>query len=287
MLKKLTFAISGVLSLAVLAPSFAADKEAETPKKATKEAKPKSEVAKELQQIVADIRAKQKAGKKTEADFAEELKRFDDLLAKHKDEKTDEIASVAMTRAQIYTIVIKDAAKGKELLDQVAKDFPDTKAAAYVKKTQKSAEIQAKLVPGTAFPDFSVTGVDGQPLSISAYKGKVVLIDFWATWCAPCVAELPNVKKTYAKHHEEGFDIIGISLDADKVKLEGFLKKHEIPWRQFFDGKAWENELAEKYGVQAIPATYLLDTEGKIIGSGLRGEELEKAVEKALKKDTK
>ena len=110
----------------------------------------------------------------------------------------------------------------------------------------------------------------------------LAIVDFWATWCGPCVAELPNVLKAYEKHHAEGFEIIGISLDKDKAKLESFTKEKNMPWQQFFDGLFWNNKLSTKYGVNSIPATYLLDGEGKIIGKNLRGEALEAAVAKAL-----
>ena len=96
--------------------------------------------------------------------------------------------------------------------------------------------------------------------------------------------ELPNVIKTYEAHHPKGFEIIGISLDKDEQKLTNFTKEKKMPWPQFFDGKMWANKLAVKYGVNSIPMTYLLDGEGKIIGKGLRGEELETAVSKALAK---
>jgi thiol-disulfide isomerase/thioredoxin len=111
-----------------------------------------------------------------------------------------------------------------------------------------------------------------------------VLVDFWATWCGPCVGELPNVLKTYEKHHADGFDIIGISLDQDKAKLTSFTKEKNMTWRQYFDGQVWQNKLAVKYGVNSIPATYLLDGEGKIIAKDLRGEALEEAVTRALAK---
>ncbi|PYJ01766.1 MAG: hypothetical protein DME25_17520 [Verrucomicrobia bacterium] len=124
----------------------------------------------------------------------------------------------------------------------------------------------------------------GKPLSIASYKGKVVLLDFWATWCPPCRAELPSVIKTYEKHHPNGFEIIGISLDKEESKLTSFTKDKGMTWQQFYDGKGWGNKLAVKYGVQSIPATYLLDSEGKILAQDLRGEDLEQAVAKALAK---
>jgi thiol-disulfide isomerase/thioredoxin len=110
------------------------------------------------------------------------------------------------------------------------------------------------------------------------------MLDFWATWCGPCVGEVPNVAAVYAKYHDKGFEIIGISLDqaGAKDKLTTFTKEHSMPWRQYYDGKYWENELAVKYGVRSIPATYLIDSSGKIIAKDVRGEALEPAVRKAL-----
>jgi thiol-disulfide isomerase/thioredoxin len=107
-------------------------------------------------------------------------------------------------------------------------------------------------------------------------------VDFWATWCGPCVAELPNVLETYQKYHDKGFDVVGISLDQDENKLKSFILQRKISWHQYFDGKGWENKLAVKYGISSIPATYLLDKDGKIVAKDVRGEELGKAVAKAL-----
>jgi peroxiredoxin len=96
------------------------------------------------------------------------------------------------------------------------------------------------------------------------------------------VAELPNVLKTYEKHHAQGFDIIGVSLDKDEAKLKTFIADRKMPWKQYFDGKGWGSKLGARYGVNSIPATYLLDGEGKIIAKNLRGEALEEAVAKVL-----
>lgn len=243
-----------------------------------------SSITIEMQALVTKIQAKLKEGKRTEADLADELKDFDALLAKHKDEKTDEVAQVLMLEASLYSQVLQNETKGDELLAQLKRDFPDSKAAAMLKRQEEAEKVRAGLTVGAVFPDFSEKDTAGKPLSIANYKGKVVLIDFWATWCGPCVAELPNVIKAYEKHHGDGFEIIGISLDQDKQKLENFVKQKKMTWPQYFDGKGWGNELAQKYGVNSIPATYLLDRDGKIIGSNLRGEKLEAAVAAALAK---
>lgn len=243
-----------------------------------------SQVTEELKELVGKVQAKLKAGERSEAQLAEELKAFDALLAKHKDEKTDDVAQVLFMKALLYIQVLNNEEKGKQLIEQLKKDFPDSKAVARVKKQEEAEKIQRSLVEGSKFPDFDEKDLKGKPFNLAAYKGKVVLIDFWATWCGPCIAELPNVLAAYEKHHPAGFEILGISLDTDKARLEQFIETKKMTWQQFFDGKGWENKLAEKYGVNSIPATYLLDGDGKIIGKNLRGPALEAAVAKALAK---
>jgi thiol-disulfide isomerase/thioredoxin len=240
---------------------------------------------------VEKVNAKLTANKKTEADLSDELKEFDAILAKHKDEKTDEVANVLYMKAMLYLQVLDNTEKGIEVVEQIKKDFPETKAGKgademikSIKQQEESKKVQRALVEGSKFPDFEEKDLMGNALSVAKYKGKVVLVDFWATWCGPCVAELPNVLKAYQQHHGSGFEIIGISLDSDEQKLKDFIKTRNMPWVQYFDGKGWKNKLAGKYGVNSIPMTYLLDGEGKIIGKNLRGEALEKAVATALAK---
>ena len=245
----------------------------------------------ELQDLITKIKAKLQDDKKTEKDLADELKEFDTLLAKHKDEKTDEVANILNMKAMLYLQVIEDTDKGVEAIKQLKRDFPDTqfgknadKILDSIKQQAEAKKVKSALVKGAKFPDFDEKDVAGKPLSIASYKGKVVLLDFWATWCPPCRAELPSVIKTYEKHHPNGFEIIGISLDKEESKLTTFTKDKGMTWQQFYDGKGWGNKLAVKYGVQSIPATYLLDSEGKILAQDLRGEDLEQAVAKALAK---
>ena len=245
----------------------------------TTQAEPTGAAA-ELKALVARINAKLKEGKPTEAGLSPELKEFTALFEKHRDEKTDDVARILYMEAMLYQQVLENSARATELAQQLKRDFGDTalgkKADAFldsIKKQDEARTVRNALVVGAKFPDFDEKDVDGKPLSIASYKGKVVLLDFWATWCGPCVHELPNVIATYQKHHGKGFDIIGVSLDEDEKKLQAFREEKKMTWQQFFDGKGWSNKLAVKYGVQSIPATFLLDVEGKIIGSDLRGED--------------
>ena len=117
-------------------------------------------------------------------------------------------------------------------------------------------------------------------------KGKVVLIDFWATWCGPCVAEFPHVLEAYQKLRDRGFEIVGISLDQEKEALESFTKKRGMPWPQYFDGEGWGNKYAQEFGITGIPAMWLVDRDGKLVDQEGR-EDLAGKVERLLAAGTK
>lgn len=126
------------------------------------------------------------------------------------------------------------------------------------------------------------TGVDGRKVDVSKLKGKVILVDFWATWCGPCVGEIPHVVETYDKYHKKGFEIVGISFDKSKDSLLQMTKEKGMTWPQYFDGKQWDNDFGKKFGIMSIPTMWLIDKNGNLVDFNGR-DNLEEKVAKLLK----
>jgi len=139
-----------------------------------------------------------------------------------------------------------------------------------------------RIQPGaTPFP-IDATDVSGKRVTLSQYHGKVLLIDFWATWCGPCVAEIPNVLAVYQKYHKQGLEVIGFSQDQDRGALSSFVLQRGIPWRMVFCGGPGEGKVPQTYGIQAIPVMVLIGRDGKVAAVDMRGPALEQAVQEAL-----
>jgi thiol-disulfide isomerase/thioredoxin len=145
----------------------------------------------------------------------------------------------------------------------------------------KQAEAKMKSELKSKPLDLKFTALDGREVDMEKLRGKVVLVDFWATWCGPCMAELPNVLKTYDALHAKGFEIVGISLDEEKDELEKIIKRKKIAWPQYFDGTGWDNRIAKRFGITAVPTMWLVDQKGMLVDANVRGD-LAAKVEKLL-----
>ena len=136
---------------------------------------------------------------------------------------------------------------------------------------------------GKPVPDFSKTDLNGNPISLQDYRGKVVLLDFWAVWCGFCALKLPHIKKAYDTYKDKGFDVIGISLDATESDMHGFIKENDLQWRQIYIGNLRNNPFLQQYNVTGLPVQWLIDREGKLITHKVSGKALGQLVVDALK----
>ena len=135
---------------------------------------------------------------------------------------------------------------------------------------------------GEEAPDFTLNSPEGKPVALSSLRGKYVLIDFWASWCGPCRMENPNVVRMYDKFKDKGFDIYGVSLDDNEKAWKTAIAKDNLKWQHGSELKKWKSGVAQTYGVNAIPATFLIDKDGKIIAKNLRGAALESKLNELL-----
>lgn len=153
-----------------------------------------------------------------------------------------------------------------------------------VLERHKQVELESKTAIGALAPDIALPDADGKIRKLSSLKGKVVLIDFWASWCGPCRKENPHVVKIYNEYHDKGFEIFSVSLDKDRSSWLAAIAKDNLIWPDHVsDLKYWKSAGAATYGVSSIPYTVLIDKKGKIVAKKLRGEELEKKVKELCK----
>jgi|GEM_PF-2286996 len=174
---------------------------------------------------------------------------------------------------QIQTIVttVTPPTPAVRSVTPATKPTPTTAAKATPPPAQNSGGSTLAVSAETAdMPDIRFTSVDGRVVDLASLRGKVVLIDFWATWCGPCMGEIPNVVKTYNTYHDQGFEIVGISFDTNSAALQQVTHAKNMPWPQYFDGKGWQNSFGVKYGIHSIPTMWLIDQQGKIVTKNAR-----------------
>jgi peroxiredoxin len=165
----------------------------------------------------------------------------------------------------------------RQYIKEYGQQFPEQ-----AKRLADKIQTTGRLEAGGEAPDFSQNDPDGKPITLHGLRGKVLLVDFWASWCGPCRRENPHVRKLYDQYHEKGFDILGVSLDSDRQRWLDAIAKDGLIWHHVSDLKGWKNEAGQLYQVSSIPHTVLIDPQGKIIARNLRGPALEQKLAELL-----
>lgn len=212
------------------------------------------------------------------------VNQYSEVVAKKIMQNTQSFASIMaiqQLRPEQYLDVYKALDKG------LTEKYPNNKDIksfhAMVQQTEMMVAKTEAIKIGAEAPELILPTKDNKDLALSSFRGKIVLIDFWASWCAPCRKELPNVKRAYEKYKNKGFEILGVSLDKDRDSWLEAIDKEGLKWPQVSDLKFWQSEACQTYAVQSIPYTVLVDKEGKIIATDLRGADLDKKLAEIFK----
>ncbi len=184
-------------------------------------------------------------------------------------------SSMQVRRADL--LARSDPAKVRPLLDELSGSANPKVAAAARGRI-------ALIALGKAPLDWKFTALDGREVDFTHLRGRVILIDYWASWCPDCLRALPQVLAVYRQYHDKGLEVVGISLDNDQAALVSFLKKRDMPWPEYFDGKGWQSEFVTKYGVGGIPEMWIVARDGRVASAGVQPEELNGAVAGLLEK---
>lgn len=200
-------------------------------------------------------------------------------------------AAVDSNRTNYFGVLLLDQQLGsklseQELLDAIAGFSPEMQQTDLLTNLRQNAEQKVKTDVGQPYIDIEQPDAAGKNVSLKSAienpANKYVLVDFWASWCNPCMGEVPHLKKTYDEFHKKGFEIYGVSFDKDKQKWLGAIDQNGMSWIQVSTLNAFDNEAAKDYAVRSIPANFLIDAQGKIVAANLRGEELYKKIAELL-----
>ncbi len=222
--------------------------------------------------------------KELQKPYEEMIHQYSEVLAKKIKENPSSFASIMA----IQQLRPEEYLEVYQLLDKgLTTKYPDNKDIksfhGMVQQTEMMVSRTQAIKVGNEAPELILPMPNDKDLALSSLKGKVVLIDFWASWCGPCRKELPNVKRAYEKYKNKGFEILGVSLDKDRAAWLDAISSEGLTWPQVSDLKFWQSEACQIYAVQSIPYTVLIDKEGKIIATDLRGAALEQKLAEVLK----
>jgi peroxiredoxin/predicted negative regulator of RcsB-dependent stress response len=217
-------------------------------------------------------------GRAQAGQFDEALKRFRELMQGISQNEQEEFAASFSDNLATAAITAGEFGIAREVYTALLSRFSDSPNLR--QKVQQDLKRLDKV--GKPAPSFASEDIAGKTVRLEAYRGKYVLIDFWATWCAPCIADLPRLQAAYRTYHDAGFDIIGISLDESKTAVVDFAKARNIPWPQLHNASG-SADLVDGFGVSSIPATYLIDPAGTIIRLDMRGKLLDETLSRLVK----
>lgn len=267
----------------------------------------------------ADIKNIKIEGSQSQSDFAEFNKTFNPLIAelngfaaliqKEEDEKkkadlfkkydsvvakvNGEVGKFVAAKKSSYVSAFLLSVSAQVLADPVVMEQRFNMLSQDVRNSEIGKSIASSIAyfkvgaVGTDALDFTQNDVDGKPVKFSSFKGKYVLLDFWASWCKPCRMENPNVVKVYNKFKDKNFTIVGVSLDQSKDAWVKAIENDKLTWNHVSDLQQWNNAAAQMYHIQSIPGNFLIDPNGKIVARDLRGEDLEKKLCELLGCDKK
>ncbi|HEX8327597.1 MAG TPA: TlpA disulfide reductase family protein [Hymenobacter sp.] len=240
-----------------------------------------------MKALMADYRAATPEQRKA-PEFMKSMETRDEAISKEQN-----LVYEAFIKANTGSMVSLDAVKAvggsvpnyAEIAPLFASLAPAVKDSPEGKKYGAKLEALKAVAIGAVAPDFTMNTPDGKAVALSSYRGKYVLVDFWASWCGPCRQENPNVTKVYNEYKTRNFDILGVSLDTEKARDKWLkaIQDDQLAWTQVSDLKGWQNAAATSYSVQAIPQNFLVDPSGKIVATNLRGDALKTTLAQFIK----